>query len=464
MIQTIRNAWRVPELKKKILFTIMALLIFRLGSAIPVPYIDGESLRTYLDSQSGTILGLMNAMSGSAFSMATVFALSIQPYINSSIIIQLLTVAIPALERLQKEGGEEGRKKIASITRYTTVAIALLQGFGYYTLVNSYGLVNGGALNKFWVGTVIVISFTAGSAFLMWLGEQITEFGIGNGISIILFAGIVSRFPQMIMDCVNGLQVWNNVRTGAVSEKTFTDLGMSAEQAQEQVAAYAKQGLAPWIIALIVVGMLALVVFIVYINNAERRIPVQYAKRVVGRKMYGGQSTHIPMKVSMSGVMPIIFAQSIASLPATVCAFMGVTAESEGAGGGLMRLFDTSKPFYSILYFLLIVGFSYFYSTMAFNPIEVANNLKKNGGFIPGLRPGKPTADFLIRVLNKITMFGALYLSVIAIAPIITGNLVGYSSLAIGGTSVIIVVGVALETVKQMEAQMLMRHYKGFLE
>ncbi len=464
MIQTIRNAWRVPELKKKMLFTIMALLIFRLGSAIPVPYIDGESLRTYLDSQSGTILGLMNAMSGSAFSMATVFALSIQPYINSSIIIQLLTVAIPALERLQKEGGEEGRKKIASITRYTTVAIALLQGFGYYTLVNSYGLVNGGALNKFWVGTVIVISFTAGSAFLMWLGEQITEFGIGNGISIILFAGIVSRFPQMIMDCVTGLQVWNNVRTGAVSEKTFTDLGMSAEQAQEQVAAYAKQGLAPWIIALIVVGMLALVVFIVYINNAERRIPVQYAKRVVGRKMYGGQSTHIPMKVSMSGVMPIIFAQSIASLPATVCAFMGVTAESEGAGGGLMRLFDTSKPFYSILYFLLIVGFSYFYSTMAFNPIEVANNLKKNGGFIPGLRPGKPTADFLIRVLNKITMFGALYLSVIAIAPIITGNLVGYSSLAIGGTSVIIVVGVALETVKQMEAQMLMRHYKGFLE
>ena len=464
MIQTIRNAWRVPELKKKMLFTIMALLIFRLGSAIPVPYIDGESLRTYLDSQSGTILGLMNAMSGSAFSMATVFALSIQPYINSSIIIQLLTVAIPALERLQKEGGEEGRKKIASITRYTTVAIALLQGFGYYTLVNSYGLVNGGALNKFWVGTVIVISFTAGSAFLTWLGEQITEFGIGNGISIILFAGIVSRFPQMIMDCVTGLQVWNNVRTGAVSEKTFTDLGMSAEQAQEQVAAYAKQGLAPWIIALIVVGMLALVVFIVYINNAERRIPVQYAKRVVGRKMYGGQSTHIPMKVSMSGVMPIIFAQSIASLPATVCAFMGVTAESEGAGGGLMRLFDTSKPFYSILYFLLIVGFSYFYSTMAFNPIEVANNLKKNGGFIPGLRPGKPTADFLIRVLNKITMFGALYLSVIAIAPIITGNLVGYSSLAIGGTSVIIVVGVALETVKQMEAQMLMRHYKGFLE
>ena len=462
MIQTIRNAWKVPELKKKILFTIMALLIFRLGSAIPVPYIDGESLKQYMDSQTG-ILGLMNAMSGSAFSMATVFALSIQPYINSSIIIQLLTVAIPALERMAKEGGEEGRKKIASITRYTTVAIALVQGFGYYALVNGYGMVNGGSLNKFWVGLVIVISFTAGSAFLMWLGEQITEFGIGNGISIILFAGIVSRFPRMIMDGFNGFQTWLVVNAGAAGLMA-KNKDMTEEVAQQYINALKPSALAPWTLALIVVGMLALVVFIVYINNAERRIPVQYAKRVVGRKMYGGQSTHIPMKVSMAGVMPIIFAQSIASLPATICGFMGITEKSEGFGGGMMRLFDTTKPFYSILYFLLIVGFSYFYSTMAFNPVEVANNLKKNGGFIPGLRPGKPTIDFLMRVLNKITMFGALYLSVIAIAPIITGNLVRYSSLAIGGTSVIIVVGVALETVKQMEAQMLMRHYKGFLE
>ena len=463
MIQTIRNAWRVPELKKKMLFTIMALLIFRLGSAIPVPYIDSASLQSYLDSQSGTILGLMNAMSGSAFSMATVFALSIQPYINSSIIIQLLTVAIPALERMARDGGEEGRKKIASITRYTTVAIALLQGYGYYSLVNSYGLVNGGALPGFWVGLVIVISFTAGSAFLMWLGEQITEFGIGNGISIILFAGIVSRFPQMCIDGINGFRTWLTVNGGAAKLMEDNE-GMTEEIAQSYIDALKPSALAPWTIALIIIGMLALVVFIVYINNAERRIPVQYAKRVVGRKMYGGQSTHIPMKVSMAGVMPIIFAQSIASLPATIGAFMGVTVESEGFGGGMMRLFDTTKPFYSVLYFLLIVGFSYFYSTMAFNPVEVANNLKKNGGFIPGLRPGKPTCDFLVKVLNKITMFGALYLSVIAIAPIITGNLVGYSSLAIGGTSVIIVVGVALETVKQMEAQMLMRHYKGFLE
>ena len=460
MIQTIRNAWSVPELRKKILFTIFALLIFRLGSAIPVPYINSEQLGFYLEAQSGTILGLMNAMSGSAFSMATVFALSIQPYINSSIIIQLLTVAIPALERLAKEGGEEGRKKIASITRYTTVAIALLQGFGYYSLINSYGLVQGGSLNAFWVGAVIVLSFTAGSAFLMWLGEQITEFGIGNGISIILFAGIVSRFSTMVTDSIKGVTIWNSVQDGTMTMDTLTAAGMTTQQAEAQL----KLALAPWMIPVIVIGLLALVVFIVFISNAERRLPVQYAKRVVGRKMYGGQSTHIPMKVNMSGVMPIIFAQSIASLPATIGAFTGATVESTGFGGAMMRLFDTSKPFYSVLYFFLIVGFSYFYASMTFNPIEVSNNLKKNGGFIPGIRPGKPTADFITRVLSKITMFGALYLSVIAIAPIITGNIVGYSSLAIGGTSVIIVVGVALETVKQLEAQMLMRHYKGFLE
>ncbi|MDM8238635.1 preprotein translocase subunit SecY [Pseudoflavonifractor phocaeensis] len=454
MIKTVRDAWKIPELRNKILFTIFALLIFRLGAAIPVPYINADQLETYLSAQSGTILGLMNAMSGSAFSMATLFALSVQPYINSSIIIQLLTVAIPALERLAKEGGEEGRKKIASITRYTTVAIGLLQGFGYYTLINSYGLVETEGLPAIWVGLVIVLSFTAGSAFLMWLGEQITEFGIGNGISILLFAGIVSRFPRMVSDIVTGLGYYNNPLTDE----------MKANMTETQIAAYQNAALAPWMIPVIIIGMLALVVFIVFISNAERRLPVQYAKRVVGRKMYGGQSTHIPIKVNMSGVMPIIFAQSIASLPATIGAFAGWTTTSGGFGGALMNLFDTTKPFYSILYFLLIVGFSYFYATMQFNPIEVANNLKKNGGFIPGFRPGKPTADFIMKVLNKITMFGALYLSVVAIAPIITGNLVSYNSLAIGGTSVIIVVGVALETVKQMEAQMLMRHYKGFLE
>ena len=450
MIQTIRNAWAVPELRKKILFTIFALLIFRLGAAIPVPYINNTGLEMHLASQSGTILGLMNAMSGSAFSLATVFALSIQPYINSSIIIQLLTVAIPALERLAKEGGEEGRKKIASITRYTTVLIALIQGFGYYSLIKSYGLIDNEGMPGLWVGIVIVLSFTAGSAFLMWLGEQITEFGIGNGISIILFAGIISRLPQMVSDMITGVTYYNNPLTEEAK----------ANMTEAAIKQYEALSLAPWMIPIIIIGSLAMVVFIVFINNAERKIPVQYAKRVVGRKMYGGQSTHIPMKVNMSGVMPVIFAQSIASLPATIGAFAGWTTDNSA----MMRLFDTSKPFYSILYFFLIVGFSYFYASMSFNPVEVANNLKKNGGFIPGFRPGKPTADFITKVLNKITMFGALYLSVIAILPIITGNIFGYQSLAIGGTSIIIVVGVALETVKQMEAQMLMRHYKGFLE
>ena len=450
MIQTIRNAWAVPELRKKILFTIFALLIFRLGAAIPVPYINSLGLEMHLDSQSGTILDLMNAMSGSAFSLATVFALSIQPYINSSIIIQLLTVAIPALERLAKEGGEEGRKKIASITRYATVLIALIQGFGYYSLIKSYGLIDNEGMPGLWVGLVIVLSFTAGSAFLMWLGEQITEFGIGNGISIILFAGIISRLPQMVSDMITGVTYYNNPLTEEAK----------AKMTEVAIKQYEALSLAPWMIPIIIIGSLAMVVFIVFINNAERKIPVQYAKRVVGRKMYGGQSTHIPMKVSMSGVMPVIFAQSIASLPATIGAFAGWTTDNSA----MMRLFDTSKPFYSILYFFLIVGFSYFYASMSFNPVEVANNLKKNGGFIPGFRPGKPTADFITKVLNKITMFGALYLSVIAILPIITGNIFGYQSLAIGGTSIIIVVGVALETVKQMEAQMLMRHYKGFLE
>ena len=441
MIQTIKNAWKIEELRKKILFTVFALLIFRLGSAVPVPFVDTQALGTYLDSMSGTIFGLMNAMSGGSFSTATVFALSIQPYINSSIIIQLLTVAIPALERLQKDGGEEGRKKIAAITRYTTVGIALLQGFGYYTLIKANGLLDLGDMNGVWAGVVIVASFVAGSAFIMWLGEQITEFGIGNGISIILFAGILSRGPSMIRTMYQGVR--NNL-DGVTGEGIFN--------------------LPVWAIPLILIGMLAIVVLIVFIQNAERRIPVQYAKRVVGRKMYGGQSSHIPLKVNMTGVMPIIFAQAIASLPATIAAFAGVSKNDPGFWGGFLRVFDTTSIFYIVVYFLLIVGFSFFYSTMQFNPVEVANNLKKNGGFIPGFRPGKPTADFIHKVLNKITMFGALYLAIIAIAPIVTGAVIGVSSLAIGGTSIIIVVGVALETTKALEAQMLMRHYKGFLE
>ena len=446
MIQTIKKAWGIPELRKKIIFTALILLIFRIGNAIPVPYVNTDLLSSYLEGMSTTVLGLYNVMSGGAFAQATVFALGVQPYINSSIIIQLLTIAIPALERLARDGGEEGKKKIQSITRYTTLAIGLLQGFGYYTLIRSYGLLTNEGI---WAAIVIVVSFTAGAVFLMWLGEQITEFGVGNGISIILFTGIVSRIPSMITTLVTGVRNW----AANLDTSSWTETQLASTPIMN-----------PGIAVLLVVGMLLLIIFIVFITNSERRVPVQYAKRVVGRKMYGGQSSHIPMKVNMSGVMPIIFAQSIASLPATIGMFAGWTTESEGFGGGLMRVFDTTGVLYSVIYFLLILGFSYFYATMQFNPVEVANNLKKNGGFIPGFRPGKPTADFILKVLNKITMFGALYLSIVAIAPIITGNLFGYSSLAIGGTSVIIVVGVALETTKQMEAQMLMRHYKGFLE
>ena len=449
MIQTLKNAWKVPELKNKILFTIFALLVFRLGSVVPAPFVNTAALGQYLDSMSGTIFGLLGTMNGTAFSMAAVFALGVQPYINSSIIIELLTVAIPALERLAKEGGEEGRKKIAAITRYTTVAIALLQGFGYYSIINSQNLIELDGMNAIWAGIVIVTTFVAGSAFVMWLGEQITDKGIGNGISMILFAGILSRMPTLINQIITGVQQWMI----PVTDELVEGLGGAESEAY---GTFMASRLHPAIVAVMVVGMLALIMFVVYIQNAERRIPVQYAKRVVGRKMYGGQSSHIPLKVNMSGVLPIIFAQSIASLPATICAFAGVQAalpgqEDAGFWANFLRIFDANGVPYTIVYFLLILAFSYFYSTMQFDPTEVANNLKKNGGFVPGFRPGKPTADFIRKVLGKITFFGAMFLSVIAIVPIITGNLLGQSNLAIGGTSIIIVVGVALETSKALD-------------
>ena len=429
MIQTIRKAWGIPELRKKIIFTLLILLIFRIGNAITVPYVNVSALEAQLDAFGTTILGLYNVMSGGAFAKATVFALSIQPYINSSIIIQLLTVAIPALERLAKDGGEEGRKKIQSITRYTTVAIAILQGFGYYMMMVRYNLL---AVSDptIWHALVIIVSFIAGSSFVMWMGEQVTEFGVGNGISIILFAGILSRVPTMVSSLI----------------------------------AYGSQAAINWLwVTLLVVGILALIVFIVFINDAERRIPVQYAKRQVGRKMYGGQSTHLPMKVNMSGVLPIIFAQSIASLPITVWSFIGVPAE-DTISRTIYDAIDTKSIIYMVVYFIMIIGFSYFYSSIQFNPVEIANNLKKQGGFIPGFRPGKPTVDFIRKVLNKITLFGAIYLGIVAICPLIVGKVMSSASLGIGGTSVIIVVGVALETVKALESQMLMRQYKGFLE
>ena len=428
MIQTIRKAWGVPELRKKIVFTLLILLIFRIGNAIPVPYINTTLLGNYLDSMSGTVLGLYNVMSGGAFAEATVFALGVQPYINSSIIIQLLTIAIPALERLARDGGEAGKKKIASITRYATVAIALLQGFGYYMICKNYNILEQQGI---WPALVIIVSFVAGSSFVMWLGEQVNEFGVGNGISIILFAGILSRVPNM-------------VTMGASYIRTKGSIGYL------------------WI-ALLIVGMLAMVVLIVHVNEAERRIPVQYAKRQVGRKMYGGQASTLPMKVNMSGVLPIIFAQTIASLPATIWAFVGIPEEGT-VGRSIYNAIDTKSVLYLIVYFLMIIGFSYFYATIQFNPVEISNNLKRNGGFIPGFRPGKPTSDFIAKVLNKVTLFGAIYLGIVAICPLIAGKLLGNPSLAIGGTSVIIVVGVALETVRALESQMMMRQYKGFLE
>ena len=424
MLQTLQNAWKIPELRKKLIFTMFILLIYRVGNVIPVPFIDVATLKTYFDSVlSNTILGLYNAMSGSAFRQATVFALGIQPYINASIIIQLLTIAIPALERLAKDGGEEGKKKIARITRYTTVGLGLLMGWAYYMMLNNYSTQGFSIITQTGVlpAIVIILAFTAGSALVMWLGEQITEFGIGNGISMILFANIISGIPAMI----------NNL---------FTMIW--------------------WQIIIVVVGIVALVLFIVFINDAERRIPIQYAKRVVGRKVYGGQNTNLPIKVSMSGVMPVIFAQSICSLPATICAFTGKTS-----GWWYENVWSSSSWIYAVIYFLMIFFFSWFYSTIQYDPVEISNNLKKNGGFIPGFRPGKPTAEFIQKVINKIVVFGAVYLGIVALLPIVAGNLMsGVRNLAIGGTSVIIVVGVALETVKALEAQMLMRHYKGFLD
>ena len=443
MIQTIRKAWGIPELRKKIIFTLLILLIFRIGNAITVPYVNVTALKAQLDAFGGSILSLYDVMSGGAFSTATVFALSIQPYINSSIIIQLLTVAIPSLERLARDGGEEGRKKIQSITRYATVAIAILQGFGYYMMMQRYNLLSVSD-PTIWHALVIIVSFIAGSSFVMWMGEQVTEFGIGNGISIILFAGILSRVPNMVSNMISGVRYWNLERSGA--------------EIPDNVAP-----LHPALIAVMIIGGLALMVFVVFINGAERRIPVQYAKRQVGRKVYGGQSTHLPMKVNMSGVLPIIFAQSIASLPITIWSFIGIP-EDGTVSRSIYDAIDTQSIIYMVVYFIMIIGFSYFYSTIQFNPVEIANNLKKQGGFIPGFRPGKPTVDFIRKVLNKITLFGAIYLGIVALCPLVLGKIVDHAYLSIGGTSVIIVVGVALETVKALESQMLMRQYKGFLE
>ena len=431
MFQTLRNAWKIPDLRKKILYTILMLVIFRLGSFIPVPGINAAMIKEMMGGFEGGIQGLINNFSGGALERASIFSMSITPYINASIILQLLTVAIPALERLAKEG-EEGRKKIASYTRYLTVVLAFVQATGLYFGLSS-AMTSTGVLEYL----VVTFTFTAGTAFLMWLGEQITERGIGNGISLLIVIGIVSRGPDAIKSMIAMVQQGGGVNIQSVVT----------------------------IIAILAIAVVA-IGFVVLFNEAERKIPVQYAKRVVGRKTYGGQSTHIPMKVIMAGVMPIIFAVSIMSFPQTISMFVnGSQAPTEGVWATILKLFSERHAFYIVCYFLLILFFTYFYTAIQFNPIEVSNNIKRNNGSIPGIRPGKPTSDYIAKVLSKTTLLGAFFLAIIAIFPLLMAFVPGMpSGITIGGTSLLIVVGVSLETVKNIESQMLMRHYKGFLE
>ncbi len=441
MLQTIVNAWKIADLRKKMIYTALIILIFRIGSAIPVPFTDIGESGIIGDPNAGTFMNYLAMMTGDAFTYGTIFAMSITPYINSSIIMQLLAVAIPALERLQKEG-EEGRKKIASITRFVTIGLGLLQSTAYYFYLRSQGYLVKDASGADFTGfaavfqaIVIILCFTAGTALIMWLGERINEKGIGNGISMILFAGIVSRIPTLITTLFG-------------PENGYIRLG----------------GPYYFLSPFVAICLILMIAFIVWMDNAERRIPVQYAKRVVGRKMYGGQSTHIPIKVTMAGVIPIIFAMSLLAFPSTVVSLVSPNAQG-GFAGWVLKFFNQSNPWYAVIYFILIVAFTYFYTSITFSPIEVANNMKKNGGFIPGIRPGKPTSDFISKVLSRITLVGAFFLGFIAILPIVLALVDSrLSAISIGGTSLLIVVGVALETVKQMESQMLMRHYKGFLE
>jgi len=445
VFKTIKEAWKLPELRKKILFTVMIIVVFRVGSMVPVPFFNVKIFQMYMKSmtENGSALALLNTFSGGAFAQATIFAMSVSPYINSSIIIQLLTVAIPALERLSKEG-EEGRKKLSAITRYLTVGLGLIQGTSYYFMLlkQNFGGIPMVYYPTGWEATfsaiVIIMTFTAGTALMMWLGEQINEKGIGNGISILLFAGIVSRMP----DIVKGL--WNLI-SSAVSDPENLSINFL----------YA---------GLFIIMFLGLVWCIVFMNDAERRVPIQYAKRLVGRKMYGGQSSRLPVKVGLAGVMPVIFASTILSMPATISLFA-----KPKEGSIFKNILDSLAPngwLYAALSFLLIIMFSYFYVTIQYNPIEIANDLRQSNGTIPGIRPGKPTADFLSKVFSKVTLIGALFLAFISLLPSAYSQLGGQKvrDLAIGGTSIIILVGVALETVKQMEAQMMQRHYKGFLD
>ena len=436
MLNTIRNAWRIPDLRKKILYTLLIIVAFRFGSVVPAPFLDMDALATLMDQASqSTALGYINMLTGGAFMYASLFAMGITPYINSSIIMQLLTIAIPPLERLAKEG-EAGRKKIATITRYVTVGLGLIQGVAYYIWLRSNGIVKyDTGFSSIFAAVIIVLTFTAGTALIRWMGEQINEKCTGNGISIILFAGIVARLPVTLGT------VWQYMQLGMTSPSTSGHYLV----------------LAP----LFLILFLVIIWVIVFMNEAERRIPVQYAKKVVGRKMYGGQSTFLPIKVAMSGVMPVIFASAILSIPQMIQVFAN---PQSGFWKNFLDAFSQTGWLYVVLYFLLIIMFAYFYMSIQYNPLEMANNLRQNNGTVPGMRPGKPTADFIAKILSKVTLIGALFLAFVALIPIVFTNVTGMVGLSIGGTSIIIIVGVALETVKQLESQMMMRHYKGFLD
>lgn len=436
MFKTIRNAWSIPDLRRKILFTILIVICFRIGSVIPVPFLDMTALAKLMTANGAdtgnSALAYLNTLSGGAFSNATIFAMGVTPYINASIIMQLLTVAIPPLERMAKEG-EAGRKKIATITRYATVVLGLIQGTAYYFYLKGSGVTTyNGGFGLWFTAIVIILAFTAGTAVMMWFGEQINEKGIGNGISILLFAGIVARLPYTF----NLLgQYWDIGVQGSPQFFILVPL---------------------WLIVFLVVMWV-----ITFMQDSERRIPIQYAKRVVGRKMYGGQSSHLPIKVALGGVLPIIFASSILSIPSTIEIFW---KPSEGFWKAVFDAFSTTGWIYMVLYFILIIMFGYFYTTIQYNPVEMANNLKQNNGTIPGIRPGAPTAEFIRKILSRITLIGCLFLGFIAIFPLLYAAFTGMGSMSMGGTSIIIMVGVALETSKQMESQMMMRHYKGFLD
>ena len=440
MFKTIRNAWSIPDLRKKLLFTLLIIIVFRIGSVIPVPFLDAAALSEAMgDITSGnTMLAYLNTLSGGAFANATLFAMGITPYINSSIIMQLLCVAIPPLERMSKEG-EAGRRKIGTITRYVTVGLGLIQGTAYYFYLKNTVTEGGKHITNFnegfdmWFSAIVIILvFTAGTALMMWLGEQINKYGIGNGISMLLFAGIVAQLPATVSTLG---QYWNLGSQGSVQFYALVPL---------------------WVLIFV-----AVIWVITFMQDSERRIPIQYAKRVVGRKMYGGQSSHLPIKVALGGVLPVIFASSILSIPGTINLFLNI---KDGFWGAFFAAFNTSGWLYMVLYFLLIIMFGYFYTTIQYNPVEMANNLKSNNGTIPGIRPGAPTAEYIKNILSRITLIGALFLAFIALLPHIYGAATGMGQMSIGGTSIIILVGVALETVKQLESQMMMRHYKGFLD